>query len=168
MTPVDKELARLSSLSGRDLRTEWRRRFRREAPAGLSRDLLLRAVTYKIQEAAHRGLSQSAKKALGDLGDRITDEGIRANLNVAPVIAPGVRLVRDWGGRAHAVLVLENGFEYEGEKVRSLSEIARRITGAHWSGPRFFGLKSNQAKVGASGSTVAGREGIGEPDHATA
>ena len=165
MTSIDKELARLAGLSGRDLRAEWRRRFRREPPPDLSRDLLLRAVSYKAQEAAHRGLSQTARRALSDLGGRIISEGIRANLNVAPVIAPGVRLVRDWGGRAHSVLVLEKGFEYEGARFRSLTEIARRITGVHWSGPRFFGLTSGRAKnrLSASDDCAAG---AGGPDHA--
>ncbi|HEX3992924.1 MAG TPA: DUF2924 domain-containing protein [Acetobacteraceae bacterium] len=167
MTPIDKELARLAGLSGRDLRAEWRRRFRREPPPDLSRDLLLRAITYKAQEAAHRGLSQTARKALSDLGGRIIEEGIRANLSVAPVIAPGVRLVRDWGGRAHSVLVLEKGFEYAGERVRSLTEIARRITGAHLSGPRFFGLTPGQAKARSSGSSDACRVGVDGPDLAS-
>ena len=72
---------------------------------------------------------------------------------------PGVRLVRNWRGKAHTVLVLENGFEYAGERYRSLTEIARRITGSHLSGPRFFGvgpavtqqLKGRAGKAGADG-----------------
>jgi hypothetical protein len=66
-------------------------------------------------------------------------------------------LVRDWGGQAHAVLVLESGFEYQGQRYRSLTEIARRITGAHWSGPRFFGL----TRAPGDGETRrAGRRGF--------
>jgi hypothetical protein len=59
----------------------------------------------------------------------------------APLLKPGTRLLREWQGRKHTVIVLEHGFEYEGERYLSLTQIARRITGAHWSGPRFFGLR---------------------------
>jgi Protein of unknown function (DUF2924) len=62
---------------------------------------------------------------------------------------PGTRLLRERGGRTHTVIVLDDGFAYDGERYRSLTEIARRITGAHWSGPRFFGLRKAAAQPGA-------------------
>jgi len=62
------------------------------------------------------------------------------------LLKPGTRLLREWGGRTHTVIVLDEGFEYDGERYRSLTEIARHITGAHWSGPRFFGLREPAAK----------------------
>jgi len=58
------------------------------------------------------------------------------------LLKPGTRLLREWGGKTHTVIVLDDGFEYDGERYPSLTQIARRITAAHWSGPRFFGLKS--------------------------
>jgi hypothetical protein len=65
------------------------------------------------------------------------------------LLKPGTRLLREWGGRTHSVIVLDGGFEYDGSRYRSLTEIARRITGAHWSGPRFFGLRKTAAQLGA-------------------
>jgi hypothetical protein len=70
------------------------------------------------------------------------------------MLKTGTPLLRQWGGHAHAVLVREDGFEYDGQRYRSLSVIAKRITGAHWSGPRFFGLTK---KVGAAAAAEAGR-----------
>jgi hypothetical protein len=140
MVELQDDLARLAGLPGHRLRIEWRRYFRSEPPAGMSRDLLLRAVTYKVQEHVHGGLSQAAKKMLRNLAEKIDMEGADGALCLAPMIKPGARLVRDWRGQAHPVLVLDDGFEYQGQHYRSLTEIARQITGAHWSGPRFFGV----------------------------
>jgi hypothetical protein len=83
---------------------------------------------------------------------QITAEGADGALRLVPTLKPNVRLVREWRGRAHSVLVLEDGFEYQGQRHRSLTEIARQITGAHWSGPRFFGVVPKRAK-GASAFT---------------
>ena len=146
MVAVQDELVRLAGLPGHRLRIEWRRQFRSEPPAGMSRDLLLRAVTYKVQEHAHGGLSQAAKKMLRNLAVQIATEGADGALSLPPAIKPGVRLVRDWRGQAHCVLVLDDGFEYQSQRYRSLTEIARQITGAHWSGPRFFGIAPVRAK----------------------
>lgn len=150
MAQEQNELARLAGLPAHGLRIEWRRQFRGEPPAGLSRDLLLRAVTYKVQERASGGLSQAARKTLRNLAGKIGTDGAGGTLNLAPMITPGARLVRDWRGQAHSVLVLEAGFEYQGERYGSLTEIARRITGAHWSGPRFFGILPARARVGSA------------------
>ena len=146
MVAVQDELARLAGLPGHSLRIEWRRQFRSEPPAGVSRDLLLRAVTYKVQEHAHGGLSQAVKKMLRNLAAQIATEGADGALSLASTIKPGVRLVRDWRGHTHSVLVLADGFECQGQNYRSLTEIARKITGAHWSGPRFFGVASARTK----------------------
>jgi hypothetical protein len=150
MAEEQNELARLAGLPAHGLRIEWRRQFRGEPPAGLSRDLLLRAITYKVQERASGGLSQAARKTLRNLAEKLGTENAGGTLNLAPMITPGARLVRDWRGQAHTVLVLEAGFEYQGERYRSLTEIAGRITGAHWSGPRFFGMVAARTKVGSA------------------
>ena len=139
-------LTRLAGLPLHRLRIEWRRKFRNEPPQGLSRDLLVRATAYKVQERSLGGLSQTAKRTLRNLASKTGIEGAGGALNRAPALTPGVRLVRDWRGQAHTVLVLEDGFEYQGQRYRSLTEIAGRITGAHWSGPRFFGLTGKRGE----------------------
>jgi hypothetical protein len=113
------------------------------------------AITYKVQERADGGLSQAVKRTLRNLVAQITAEGADGALRLVPTFKPGVRLVREWRGRAHSVLVLEDGFEYQGQRHRSLTEIARQITGAHWSGPRFFGVVPKRAK-GASARRTRG------------
>ena len=137
--------ARLSELEVLDLpllRKEWRKQLRREPPR-LSRDLTLRALAYAIQEEAFGGLSrQAAKRLKGSIegegeGPGALSPGLR--------LSAGARLVREWRGRTHVVEVLDQGFFYEGMTYKSLSEVARRITGAHWSGPRFFGLSKRQS-----------------------
>lgn len=150
MAGVHDELARLVAMQRHELQIEWRRQFRSAPPARLSRDLLLRAIAHKLQERTYGGLSQAAKKILRDVAGKIAIEGAGGALSLAPAIKPGVRLVRDWGGQAHSVLVLEDGFDYQDQRYRSLTEIARLITGAHWSGPRFFGVVPAREKVGSA------------------
>ena len=135
---IQKHIEALQSLDVIALRDEWRR-LKNSAPPRLSRDLLLRAVAYELQAEAFGGLSAQALRRIsmaeGKAGDTLeAPECPQARLS------SGARLVREWHGRTHSVEVLENGFLFEGQTYRSLSEIARRITGSHWSGPRFFGL----------------------------
>ena len=153
--------ARLSELELLDLpllREEWRKHFRGE-PARLSRDLTLRALAYAIQEEEFGGLSRQAVKRLkGSIGD--DGEGAGA-LSRASRLSAGARVVREWRGRTHAVEVLDQGFFYEGLTYKSLSEVARRITGAHWSGPRFFGLSKRQSVAAQSPSASPAGAGAG-------
>ena len=122
-----------------DLQREWRRLYHR-APPRLSRDLLMRGVGYRRQELEHGGLSKATRRRLKTLVKMFRTEG-----RVAPdpglSLKPGARLVREWHGRTHTVTVTEDGFDYAGATYPSLTKVARKITGAHWSGPRFFGLK---------------------------
>jgi hypothetical protein len=122
------------------LRAEWRRRFRSPPPNRLSRDLLMRGVAYKIQERAYGGLSRATLRKLQALAEQLA-AGNGRWLDPYPSLKPGTRLVRSWGGETHSVLVVDEGFEYRGARFPSLSQIARTITRARWSGPRFFGLK---------------------------
>ena len=121
-----------------ELRCEWRRLYRSEPPR-ISRDLLIRGVGYRLQEIQHGGLGKSTRRKLKTLAKMFRTEG-----RVAPdpglSLKPGARLVREWHGRTHTVTVTEDGFEYAGTTYPSLTKIAKKITGAHWSGPRFFGL----------------------------
>ncbi len=103
-----------------------------------------RAIAYRIQEKAFGGLSPASKRKLKDYATQleITD---RVRHDPRPAVRPGVRLVREWNGRTYTVTVTEDGFEHDGETYSSLTAVARVITGAHWSGPRFFGLNGAPA-----------------------
>ncbi len=138
---IAAELARLEALTNFELRAEWRRLHHMQPPKSLSRDLLLRGITYKIQERAFGGLSKSLLRKLTD-----GDASFVKHCRPAPrtVVKPGTRLVREWNGETHTVLVHADGVEWRGTRYRSLSVVAREITGAHWSGPRFFGLTSKK------------------------
>lgn len=135
---VAAQLARLRSLTAQELRTEWRRIYRAQPPR-ISPDLMIRALAYRLQEMTHGGLSKATQRRLKALAKMIQDNDPMA-LGAQPQVRPGARLVREWRGVAHTVTVLEDGFEYRGQTYTSLTRIAREITGAHWSGPRFFGL----------------------------
>jgi hypothetical protein len=136
---VATQLAALADLDAAKLRAEWRRLYRTTPPRRLSRDLLIRAIAYKLQERALGGLRKTTLRKLRSLAQRLDAEGERA-LDPGHSLKCGAKLVREWGGETHSVLVLEAGFEYRGTRYRSLSQIARLITRAHWSGPRFFAL----------------------------
>jgi hypothetical protein len=136
---VARFLERLPTLTSAQLRHEWQRLYRSPPPRLLSRDLLRRAVAHKIQEQTYGGLSQAARRRLQTLARAVAKDGEVA-IKPSPGQKPGARLVRQWRGETHCVLVLDDSFLYQDQCYRSLSSIARVITGAHWSGPRFFGL----------------------------
>ncbi len=149
---IADRLARLETLDLSAMRQEWRRLHRAEPPR-LSRDLMMRALAYRIQEIAFGGLSKATLRRLASLAAEFESDG-RIATPARPRIKPGARLVREWHGRTHAVVVTEEGFEFEGKLYRSLTGIAREITGAAWSGPRFFGLAST---ANASGHAPLGK-----------
>lgn len=139
MSKLDEQLTALAAMSPAQLRTEWGRVHREPAPA-LTADLLARALAYRLQERMQGGLPGSTRTAISQMVRQLERSGeIQAERSVAP--KTGTRLVRDWRGDRHHVLVLDQGFQYQGRHYRSLSQIARDITGAAWSGPRFFGLQ---------------------------
>ena len=140
MASIEDEIASLTDLGTSELRVLWRRLYYTEPPAGLSRDLQIRAIAYKMQERVHGTLAQSTKRKLRTLTKQLDGEG-NGPFDPGIMLKPGAKLVREWRDRSHTVIVLEDGFDYEGRRYPSLSRIAREITGAHWSGPRFFGLK---------------------------
>ena len=104
-----------------------------------------------MQERAYGGPSPSMKRRLNTLAGE-SEKG-RSSFDPGVVVKAGARLVRQWRGHAHTVLALDDGFEYAGQRYRSLTMIAARITGAHWSGPRFFGLIKRTSR---SQSTTVG------------
>jgi hypothetical protein len=150
-TPRDLEVGRsleaLCDLTAYELRKEGGQLYRSQPPR-LSRDLLVRAIAYRIQELRYGGLSKATRRKLASLAEA-RDSGAETAKEGAQRIRAGARLVREWNGRTHAVAVEEGSFTYVGRTYRSLSAIARDITGARWSGPRFFGLaRKNGASDG--------------------
>ena len=152
LTKVEVEISELTERSTHDLRAAWRRLHRTDPPLGLSRDLLIRALAHQLQEQTHGGMSRAQRRRLQNLTAASRKAGVPRDPGV--VLKTGTRLVRHWRGHAHTVLVREDGFEYEGQHYRSLTVIAEEITGAHWSGPRFFGLTQ---RVGAPVNAEAAR-----------
>ena len=135
---VEGEIAGLVDRSTHELRLAWRKVHRTRPPLGLSRDLLIRTLANKLQERAHGGSSLMLRRRLQSLAGELEKGALSFDPGI--VLKAGTTLVRQWRGRTHTVLVREDGFEYEGQRYRSLTVIAERITGAHWSGPRFFGV----------------------------
>jgi hypothetical protein len=121
-----------------ELRREWRRLYKSDPPR-ISRDLLVLGIAYRRQEIEHGGLGKATLRKLETLAKTLRNTG-RVGPTPSLTLKPGARLVREWRGRTHTVTVTEDGFEYGGVSYASLSKIATKITGAHWSGPRFFGL----------------------------
>lgn len=130
---LDEQLSRLATLPPAELRAEWQRLCKSEPPR-LAADLLRMGIGYAIQE-----------RALGKLPAR-TLRAIRSGQpnKTGVTLSPGTQLLRSWNGRSIVVMTTERGFEWDGRHYRSLSEIAREVTGARWSGPRFFGLTDGQ------------------------
>lgn len=125
-------LERLESEDLDGLRVEWRRRY--GAPPQLRSDTLLRfALAWKIQAEEYGGMDAETRKLL--ISTKVAKE---------PVARPGTVIAREWLGVRHEVEVTDNGFLYNGRSWRSLSEIARSITGSRWNGPRFFGLREQR------------------------
>jgi len=152
VTDVSRQIAELVDRSTHELRLAWRQLHRTGPPQGLSRDLLIRALANQLQEWIHGRASGALRRRLQTLAGEFDRDG--ASFDPGVVLKTGTTLVRQWRGHAHSVLVREGGFEYQGQRYRSLTVIAERITGAHWSGPRFFGLTK---RPGASAGAEAGR-----------
>ena len=117
----------------------WRELYKSAPPAQMSRRLLTMAIAYKLQEQAYGGLKPSTRRYLRKVADA-ADAGRPIPLPT-PVLPPGSRLLREWHGNTYEVTVLEKGVEFNGKNYRSLTEVASLITGVHWSGPAFFGLR---------------------------
>lgn len=138
---LEDQISYIAGLSHATLQQKWRKQYRRDPPPGLSPKLLRDAFIYNLQEDAFGGLSPQLRRRLGGLVKKLEAKP-EADVTANNALRPGMRLIRDWRGKRFEVDVLDNGFEFEGDVYNSLSEIARTITGTHWSGPRFFGVKS--------------------------
>jgi hypothetical protein len=141
---LDIEIARLRGLDVKELRARWRVILRKEAPSHLPRHLLFRILAYRLQAHAQGDLDDASRRFLEQLQapDRNTQQRIQSK-PAALVLQPGTILSREWNGHMHRVAVLAEGFAWNGKTYRSLSKAAFAITGTHWNGPRFFGLRDN-------------------------
>jgi hypothetical protein len=134
-------IAALAEAPTADLKSRWRVLYGAEPPPRISRDLLTRALAYRMQEAALGGLKPSTRRLLVQVA---ATASARRPIQVAPAptLKPGTVLLRNWHGVEHRVIVREHGVEFQGRLYNSLSRIAHRITGSKWSGRLFFGLKT--------------------------
>ena len=147
---LEARIAGLLSMSVAQKKAEWRRLRGVPAPPAFGVGLLTRAIAHAMQEKAAGGSDKAMERRIAQLTAKASGKKTRK----APVVLrPGTWLSRTWHGTTHQVIVLETGFEYRGERYVSLTAIAQRITGARWSGPRFFGLASPRLdKMGVTGN----------------
>jgi hypothetical protein len=136
---LEAEIARLDSLTLQELRRYWAERLG-PVPDHRSADLMRRRIAYELQVRAYGGLKRETKKRLRQLY-----EAFKADPTYTPLpnygLKPGTMLTREWKGVTYRVGVMDDGFEYKGQRYQSLSEIAGLITGTKWSGPVFFGIR---------------------------
>ena len=136
LPPMTEQLAALNSLRGHALDIEWRRVLR-TSPPDISADLKRRAIAYRLQEKVYGSLSAAVLRRLKAL---VAADPARDSCATGCPPKPGTRFVREWNGQTLVVTKTEDAYEYDGNTYRSLSEVARAVTGTRWSGPRFFGL----------------------------
>ncbi len=138
----------LLALGPAALKEKWKDLFSENPSPQIGRSMLVRAIAYRLQERALGGLKPSALRIL----DRVSNGHASVESKCAPAreANSGTVLIRKWRGVTHRVTVLDHDVVYRGRRYKSLSEVARVITGTHWSGPLFFGIK-NRAKVAANG-----------------
>ena len=140
---LDNEIARVRGLDVGELRARWHTVFRRIAPPQLPRHLLFRILAYRLQADQLGDLDADTRRVLNRIGFETADGIGRlvADLNLPRTeLRPGTLLTREWDGHLQRVMVLADGFSWNGETYRSLSKVAFAMTGTRWSGPRFFGL----------------------------
>lgn len=148
-------IADLAALSTDELRQRWTELYRAAPVPRISRDLLIRGVAFRIQEDAYGGLSKSHRRQLQRLAEALRDGGSMAAAQ-GQSFKVGTKLIREWKGKVHEILIGDDGYIWAGKRYGSLSQIACSITGTRWSGPRFFGLES-QKQAAASIRPAEGR-----------
>jgi len=139
MNALEQQLAELPTMSPAQLRAKWRECWRKLAP-DIGPDLLRRGIAWKLQARVYGDVPNQIKRELERAAERLR-KGEQLVSSSRPSLKPGTRLVRSWQGKVHHVLVLDEGYEYDGRRFTSLTQVASAITGTHWSGPSFFGLK---------------------------
>lgn len=156
MGSLTDSLSALTTMSPAQLRSEWRRVYR-TSPPQLTPDLLMRGIAFRLQERAFGSLPASAVRQLEREAKRL-ERGDAVASKPELRLKPGTRLVRSWNGTTYSVLVTDDAYVMGDGSFTSLTHVAEAITGAHWSGPRFFGLKTKRAGAGAVARSVARRE----------
>ena len=134
------EIASLSKLDIEELRERWKAIYGKTPSREIGRSFLTRAITYRLQERTYGRLKPSTSRLLSrTVEETATGSSKRLQTRMAQ---SGTILIREWQGTAHRVTMLDDGVSFNGKRYRSLSEVAREITGSRWSGPRFFGLRA--------------------------
>jgi len=142
---VDRLLAQLPTMARKALQKLWKELFTREPSPALRRETLIPILAYRIQEKAFGGLKESTARKLRELADNTADRETASHNSLRP--KSGTRYVREYDGKLHEVTVLDIGYEYGGTIYRSLTEIAKTITGTKWSGPAFFGQRRSRKEA---------------------
>jgi Protein of unknown function (DUF2924) len=137
---LEAEIRRLPDLSLDELRARWKGLFGSRPPVSLRRRFLAHAVAYQMQVNAYGGLSVSAKRRLQEIAAAVS-RGDYDVAGIATKIRPGTQMIRQWRDQTHTVTATNDGFEWNGRIFKSLSAIARQITGTNWNGYAFFGIK---------------------------
>ncbi len=143
--PMTQRLGALPNLSKTALCELWKQLFNVSPPSQLRRHLMIPILAYRLQEQTFGSLRSVSRGRLRQLA-RAFEANSSGSISAIPTLKPGTRLVRQWRDQVHLVNVEASGYEYQGARYQSLSEIARLITGTRWSGPLFFGIKNQQSK----------------------
>ena len=133
----------LRAMTPAELRGAWRECWRKPAPE-IGPDLLRRGIAWKQQSQTHGILPLHVRREIDAMVVRL-NAGKEAAADQRISLKPGTRIVREWHGKVHQIVVLECGYEHDGRHYNSLTQVASAITGTHWSGPTFFGLKKRKA-----------------------
>lgn len=151
-THIEADISEIHGFSRDELVFKFENLYRQSPPRKMGRELIARAVAHKLQLQQTNSSQSSLNRKLATYAGQLRQTG---RLRIAPSteMKPGSRLVREWQGKLHEVSIRDDGFFYQDQKYRSLSAIARDITGTRWSGPAFFGLKEDATRTGASRAT---------------
>lgn len=150
MTSVVKQVMGLEAKPVEELQGLWRDLFHTEPPP-YPKAYLVPRLAYRLQELALGGLSEKAQKKLDALADQLeAGKTGKSAPQAGDRLLAGTRLIREWRGERHTVTAVDGGFEHQGQRYKSLSAIARKITGTQWNGPLFFGMRMSHQKKGSA------------------
>ena len=156
-TSVEDEIAHLRGLDLKGLRSRWQSVFQRQAPAYLTRHLLFSIIAYRLQADRFGDLDPATKQVLDRTVTKETGPAMSARLasfdQKRTELTPGTVLVREWDRRSQRVMVMADGFAWNGQTYDSLSKVAFAITGTRWNGPRFFGLRDKEDRSAMEASS---------------
>jgi Protein of unknown function (DUF2924) len=145
---IENEIAHLRGLNLKGLRSRWQGVFQRPAPAHLTQHLLFTVIAYRIQAERFGDLDHATRQMLDGISTKETGSALSARLasfdQKRTKLTPGTVLVREWDRQSQRVMVLADGFAWNGQTYDSLSKVAFAITGTRWNGPRFFGLRDKE------------------------